>query len=153
MGFSGWDESYSVGHPLMDSHHRQLFDMIADLRTVMSSGDELLEYNAEWEVAERLVSYAGAHLAAEEALMEAVGYPDMEKHKELHCFFLSKVCELERGIQNGEAALSLEQLCVFLEKWQASHILLVDSQYVPYVRGAASQVLNLTYAEVACSGE
>jgi len=147
MEFTGWDESYSVGHPRMDEDHRKLFRVIADLKLAMASNDVLLEFNAEWEVAERLVDYASMHLAEEEATMAAVGYPDLDRHKELHRFFMSKVVELEEGMRVGGETPSLEKLCSFLENWLASHILGEDQKYEPYVKGTAIPVPALTLPE------
>jgi hemerythrin len=140
MEFTGWDESYSVGHPRMDEHHRKLFDMIANLKSAMASDDVLLEYYAELEVAGRLANYATIHFAEEEAIMAAAGYPDLERHKELHRFFISKIGELEYGMEVGGETPHLEKLCGFLENWLAGHILGEDRKYEPYIKQAASQV-------------
>ena len=87
------------------------------------------------------------HLAEEEATMAAVGYPDLDRHKELHRFFMSKVVELEEGMRVGGETPSLEKLCSFLENWLASHILGEDQKYEPYVKGTAIPVPALTLPE------
>jgi hemerythrin len=142
MEFPGWDEDYSVGHPRMDDHHRNLFDMIANLKVAMASNDVLLEYDAELEVAERLVNYAAIHFAEEEAIMAAVSYPNLERHKELHRHFMSKAAELKYGIEAGGETPQLEKLCSFLENWLASHILGEDQKYAPYIKQAAIRPLS-----------
>jgi hemerythrin-like metal-binding protein len=147
MEFTGWDESYSVGHPRMDEHHRKVFEILADLKMAMASSDVLLEYNAEWQIAERLVNHASIHLAEEEAIMAAVGYPDLERHKESHRFFMSKVGELEYGMGVGSETPALEKLCSFLENWLANHILGADQQYASYVKEAGIQVLSLSMSD------
>lgn len=133
MKFIEWSEHFSVGNERMDSQHRELFDIIADLRTAMASEDVLLEYEAEWEVVERMIEYAVRHLAEEEQLLEKAGYPDLAAHKEMHREFLAKIFEIEKAIENGEAAPTVDKLCDFLESWLFHHILEADQKYRPYL--------------------
>lgn len=139
MEFIGWDVSYSVGHPRMDEHHRKLFALIANLEVAIASNDVLQEYDVEWEAARELANYATIHFAEEEAIMEAAGYPDLEAHKELHRFFMSRIDKLEYNMEVGGETPQLENLCEFLHNWLASHILGTDQQYVPYIKKAANQ--------------
>ncbi len=139
MKFIEWSDHFSVGNARMDSQHRELFDIIADLRTAMASHDELLEYEAEWEVVERMVQYAVKHLAEEEQLLEEAGYPALAMHKELHRVFLAKIFGIEKAIQNGDSAPSVEKLCNFLESWLIHHIMDVDQQYRPYLEKHAAR--------------
>jgi len=133
MKFIEWSKHFSVGNDRMDSQHRELFDIIADLRTAMASEDILVEYEAEWEVVERMIAYAIRHLSEEEQLLEESGYPDLAMHREMHREFLAKIFEIEKAIENGDDAPSVEKLCDFLEHWLAHHILEVDQQYRPYL--------------------
>jgi hemerythrin-like metal-binding protein len=133
MKFIEWSEHFSVGNERMDNQHRELFDIIADLRTAMTSEDVLVEYEAEWEVVERMIAYAVRHLSEEEQLLEECNYPDLAKHKEMHREFLAKILEIEKAIENGDDAPSVEKLCDFLENWLSHHILEADRQYRPYL--------------------
>lgn len=133
MEFSGWDASFSVGHPLMDEHHQKLFALIADLEAAITSNDVLQEYFAELEAAGQLSDYTATHFAEEEALMAAAGYPDLAQHRELHQLFMSRIAQLESDLMDDSKAPQLEDLCQFLNQWLASHILGVDQKYSSYL--------------------
>lgn len=58
-----------------DSQHQQLLALIEELKKSPENG---------YQVLERLAEYAEHHFSLEEKYMQLSGYPDIEKHIQLH---------------------------------------------------------------------
>ena len=130
LPFIVWRSDYSVGNELLDSHHRKMFEVINTLY------HEIRESKFKLGVAEShigdLVEYARVHFRAEEQIMEAHGYPELQKHREAHHKFEDKISSLRsRLIKNGD--LDAHEILDFLKKWWTSHIIKRDKDYQPYI--------------------
>lgn len=123
-----WKETYSVGVPSLDEHHKYLIKLIQDL-----------DYNIRQERGKgtngifiALVKYTEYHFAEEEKLMEAKGYSELEKHKKLHIDFVNKLNE-KADVFSSELGLALDMI-KFLNEWLINHILIQDKKYSQYLR-------------------
>mgnify|MGYP003623995791 FL=1 len=68
-----------------------------------------------------LIDYTATHFKGEEEQMVKYNYPDLERHKEIHDLFVSKVLEAKREFESGQAMLGPE-LMKFLGDWLVNHI-------------------------------
>ncbi len=77
-----WDPSFSVGHALMDEQHRQILAQCNALADLCAADGGNGPADAEFtQVFERLREAARAHFAAEEALLVAGAYPDLDDYR------------------------------------------------------------------------
>ncbi len=132
MAYIAWNERFSVGNPLIDQQHQELFSLI-DQAYGAIGGDPLNEYESLWNILSALLEYTRFHFAEEEGMLEQAGYPRLAEHKLLHKDLLKKTEALIGALENGEAGVDAESLCQFLKDWIEHHVLTVDRDYMPYL--------------------
>jgi hemerythrin-like metal-binding protein len=120
-----WKDSYSVGVPLLDSHHKGLIALINRLSAEDPDSDLM-----GWIFAE-LEAYTKDHFAAEEALMKEAGYPDLKRHRREHAAFERWLSAVRQTYAIGVASPSMlsETVNAFLRDWLVNHILSSDMAY------------------------
>ncbi|WP_440874541.1 bacteriohemerythrin [Thalassotalea sp. PLHSN55] len=121
-----WLPEYSVGHPLMDEHHQQLFQIIKEF---INS-----EHNIEQTITifQKLNKYMLMHFAEEEKLMLANNFPNLIEHKAEHYSIVKKVKAMqEKLLQKDEETHN--KIGLFLYKWLSHHILKSDMEYKWFV--------------------
>lgn len=129
-----WAPGFSVGHELLDRQHRELLRIC---RLAEMSIDDESEAGTELfhVVLNDLCRYAEIHFATEEALLEKVGYPNLEEQRAEHLNYMDELSDfLFKATQGHTDRIALGQ---FLTGWWLHHILDSDMRYSPYVRGAA----------------
>lgn len=138
MAFLEWDPRFSVRIAEIDQQHKKLIGLINRLHESMQqAGDRdaletaIEELSAQATVINEMVEYSSYHFSTEEKYMRQYMYPDYEKHKKEHEYFISKVRTLKSDFDGGQAILS-SQIMEFLKKWLSDHILGMDKKYEPF---------------------
>ena len=124
-----WNESYSVKIHALDSQHKRLVDLIAQLQEARAEGrvrETLGRILAE------LILYTEHHFATEERLLELHGYPDLTTHKAIHAAFTQKVLDFQSRFASGKVVLSV-QMMRFLRGWLIGHIQGIDMNYSEFL--------------------
>ncbi len=115
----------SVGSPEMDGHHRRIFQLINRLAKARdkASGEETVS-----EVIGELMKYSSDHLAAEEALLDRIGFPELDAHKELHKDYRLTLATMAlQALESGTP--SVDKVIGFLRTWWTNHIQVEDMKY------------------------
>ncbi len=124
MALMAWKDAYSVGNALLDSQHKQLIELVNDV-----NGDADLG-----EVLDGLRQYGEAHFRAEEDLLEAARYPDLEQHREHHEAFRAWLAEVIAARRSGgDAAVVRRDVHHYLSIWLANHLLVADKAFEPWL--------------------
>lgn len=121
-----WSERLELGVPLIDSQHRQFFELAASMR---ASTDEVKVMRALVV----LSGYIRTHLFDEEALMAASNYPGLEAHRRLHDHFRRMLADLFSRAHGMPVQAVGEEVKYLINGWFHNHILTVDSEYEPYL--------------------
>lgn len=133
-----WDESYSVGNAFIDSQHQQLFE-------IANSIPDQMEHMEVKSILMRLFKYTREHFAAEEKLMQMIGYPLLPDHNKLHEALISKLNDdIAETLATEKAIIELK---VTVYDWLLDHIRVQDQKYAQFARetGVAEYaVLNLS---------
>ena len=118
-----WNPDYNVGHETIDGQHRAILaqcntlaDCVADAG---QKGDQ--EFQTEFHA---LMTMAGEHFSAEEALLTQWGYPELEAHQNEHDEFDYLANEIVTT-ENFEPI----ELQRFLALWWVGHILGSGKKY------------------------
>jgi len=122
---TSWNDGYLLHIPIIDEQHKGFFliyDELTKLDPATATGEQ------KFAIVEKLIEYLVHHFQMEEKLMQEAGYPDIEKHREEHLLFISKVNEFKRAFQYKNPVL-LNQMIVFMQKWFLSHISETDARY------------------------
>jgi len=109
-----WDESYSVGEPVIDQHHRALIDLINALDDDTEIGFIL----------EQLTLYVAEHFRAEEQLMKEKETADLDSHKLLHKEFEEWLMASKQAYRTGgTGGIALkDNIRSYLRNWLIHHI-------------------------------
>lgn len=126
-----WREEYAVGIPEIDGQHQGLVALIGRLHEAMLTGRS--RRNMAPMIAE-LVEYTKVHFATEERRMEAVSYPELAHHRDIHRRFVHRVAAFQRDLGSGRVIMGMEVM-TFLQDWLVKHILDEDQAYGPWLRG------------------
>ena len=85
-----WNETLSVGHPVLDAQHRQLMDTMSELHGTLTQGGAIARAA---EVLDVLLEQARHHFATEEELMRESGYQGLDLHKSTHARMLREILD------------------------------------------------------------
>ncbi len=125
MSFFQWNQNLVLGVQKMDGEHQQLVGLMNQL---FEANERKLPKQEIVSAFKALADYTVKHFADEEAYMESVGFPDIEKHKIIHKDLLSKVGAHFEGFKNGGTLVD-QSVFDFLNLWLKAHIMGLDMKY------------------------
>lgn len=129
MEFVQWEDKLSVHIDMIDDQHKVLINLINETsKMVLNKNDKEVA-----EILTELKEWTDKHFTEEEELFTASAYPDAEKHKEEHIYFVKKVSDFAEDHKQNDLSASLNIL-QFLKNWLIYHIEIIDKTYAPYVR-------------------
>lgn len=143
--FIEWnDERHSIGFPVIDNQHKELFLITNQLHEVLN----LEQYqNDAIKVLKRLYAYTGYHFISEESLLKEYGYNKITDHISIHNTFKNKIKESLEGIRVKQN-FSLAPLQDYLVEWILTHIQGEDVKYAEFFRKSSIQPnLHFTIAD------
>lgn len=112
-----WNETYSIGIPLLDAQHQVLFD-------IANSIPETVDEKKARTCIVRLFKYAREHFTAEEAEMRKIAYPKLDEHIRIHDALIEKLSDVAISpLDTDEANLALKR---FVLHWIVDHIMMRD---------------------------
>lgn len=120
-----WQESWSVGHSVLDNDHKRLVSIIEDVSNWTEDEGDLSE------LISKLEDYSERHFGREEALMEAAGIEEFDSHQLKHREFVSWLRSIRESFESSQVARAVlhRQVSDFLQDWLANHILKSDMSY------------------------
>jgi hemerythrin len=127
-----WDDRYVLEIRKLDDQHKELITVVNELvQYCIADGDDVGPYFLNTIRASS--SFAKEHFAAEERLMQAVDYPDLEEHRRQHTAFIQVILALIKEFEEGRKTVSADLAC-FLSAWIIGHIKISDRKYADYIR-------------------
>ena len=128
-----WDDNLRMGHELVDGQHFRLFELLSGIVGSCVDGDDEKSLH---EILDFLVDYTIKHFQDEEALQISCGFPDFERHRQLHENFKVTVGDL---VNRFEASGSTQELSNDVNKiivrWLLNHINMEDKKIGAHLRG------------------
>jgi hemerythrin-like metal-binding protein len=127
----GWTEAASVHVRLFDLQHKHLFKLVHRLETEMMGArgrDRMCEFLLD------VAEYTAEHLATEEAVLTAYGYPSLDAHIREHRKLSEIVAHfIEREVA-GDREVNLSVLRD-LRDWMLLHVQGTDKLYTEFLNG------------------
>lgn len=123
MSIIVWTDALSVGNEGLDEDHRQLvalIDMVSEAGPTFGT------------VFSRLLDYVADHFEREERYMEAIGYPDLDRHRALHDAFSARVSVMLKQHNDDLFSRTDESVADFLWTWLRTHIQVEDKKYATW---------------------
>ena len=136
MAFINWDSHLSVGIPAMDQQHKKMADIInhihQGLRTNLEDAKLIILVDA-------LIQVTQVHLEEEEQMMERMGFPGTESHKEGHRHITEKLVQLRAQLESGSRP-GLAEAGAFIKEWFTTHVQKDDRDYGVYLQNERIRV-------------
>lgn len=123
MNIFVWQDSYRLGHKLVDEQHEELFDLANKM--LQSSTKDDLTHNTML-----LFNHVREHFSAEEHVMREHHFPGLQQHIESHDLMLIELVSISEKIQNDE--LLQPDIEDFMQQW-INHILDDDTSFSDYL--------------------
>lgn len=128
MPIMQWDSSLDVGVSAMNKEHQ---DILAVMNRIYDASAQGVHGHAINDLVAQLGQVCVDHFTDEERLMERIGYPEIDKHKQLHARLLSQVDQHAQAIRAAHGKPSAE-FFNFLKFWLTSHIKGIDTKYAAH---------------------
>ena len=129
MEFITWQDSMSVGIPVIDQDHKII------MRLINFSHRQLIEHHEEKVLSSALnalIDYTLYHFAREELVMKACDYPSIGEHEKLHQDLTKQVADIAHRYHEDSSSIEPEIFLEFLKNWLINHILKQDMKFKPY---------------------
>ena len=126
-----FDERYLVGIAQVDREHQKLFELADKIYDCLEV-DIIVPMNQIRPAIAELIDYTKIHFANEEVLMDAMGYPDLDQHRELHAYLMSRIEDFDKSVERGEQFTPVDAYD-FLCGWLGDHILAKDKDFGKYL--------------------
>lgn len=123
-------EDLKTGVEEMDKDHQRLVELLNKVYELLKEGKSS---EAEEFFSKELVAWVEYHLAREEKFMQAIGYPEFERHKKAHENFRKVILDLLPHVEKGNHHAFRESLALAWG-WLAGHIGKVDKKYGEYAK-------------------
>ncbi len=137
-----WCESLELREPVVDSEHRYLVQLINNLHEKFEAG---IQADNLAKVFSHLLNYVRVHFENEEALMEAINYPDISEHRKKHQELMDQALELSDLYMEREKDITIDTL-EFLDKWVVGHIAGFDMKIKEFLKGERPPSITTTPA-------
>lgn len=132
MKFIRWCGLFALGHPIIDTQHKELFEIINNFQEELSKGTSS---HLSIEILNELIRFAEKHFSDEEEISREFGFPEeeLESHREIHEQLILDIFQLHQDISNG-ILNELDTISDFLANWIIVHVLIEDYKYKPYLK-------------------
>lgn len=119
-----WNEALAIGHPEIDSQHRELFERANQFFAAAG------ERRNQGEIARAfsyLDTYVRFHFVREETLMRGLGYPGLAGHREQHRDYIRRLDSVKSQFDSeGDSAAVALALDGLLRLWLLEHVAEAD---------------------------
>lgn len=121
-----WKDEYSVKVKEIDDQHKQLFEIINNLISILNTApkeDKIVE------IVKTIVTFKEVHFATEEKYFTQFHFEGASEHIAAHKTFGEKVAAIQLEHQGDTISFAFA-LVDFLEDWLIGHLMHMDQQYV-----------------------
>lgn len=132
-----WTDDMSVGCKALDDDHKILIQALNDFIDALENDEGVFVTDGIFSV---LLDYTNFHFAREEAIIEACGYEDLERHKETHLVLKEQLMDARRRYMLNPSCELEEEIREFLYNWLQTHILIRDMDYKDVVAQSGQDI-------------
>jgi len=129
-----WDDALALGDENIDRQHKRLVEIINELHSHLDAPDRDA---LVMKCLTAMYLHAKEHFFDEEAYMDRVGYPEKERHAELHRNFVQRTNALTDTCLLD--AMPCEELLNFLVNWFREHVAGEDAKIIAYARNQGAR--------------
>ena len=124
ISYFGWQQQYTMGDELLDSQHKDLFDLAETILTAHTKKGILKHIQALYQLVEE-------HFSEEKAQMKKLNYHGFKAHNKEHKTMLKALTHVEHKI--NDAHWNQNEVKDFVAEW-GKHIIDSDMSFNTYVK-------------------
>ncbi|MDP5238855.1 diguanylate cyclase [Uliginosibacterium sp. 31-16] len=129
-----WRRHFESGHGLIDAQHRQLFESVDQLQSLLADPAAVSLEQLRFAV-DRLMADVTSHFTSEEQVLGALAWPGLAAHQADHQRLLGEVAARRAALeQTPEAGHALRLARFVVVEVVANHMLQADRQFYPWLR-------------------
>jgi hemerythrin len=129
-----WDETFSVGSPIIDRQHQKLIDLINNLHQVLMEEDRTGRLaDAKARTIDALMEYGMQHFETEEEYMQEMNYPELDEHRKEHRIFIENLNRYRAELTTAYEVRT-SQVMKIMTDWLRDHLLNQDRKYADFAR-------------------
>lgn len=136
-----WSKNLELNIDIIDKQHKEIFEVVNKL---LSSFEEHNELEETYKALGFVEEYIRKHFQTEEFYLRKYEYNELEEHLKMHQEFIVQLSEFKQSCKRAgiteKAALRMTE---FLTNWWDTHILNVDSKYVPWILDKIKKTENI----------
>ena len=129
-----WTDKWSGGLEIVDDDHKKILQLINRLGEMRRDGRS---ENGAASVIASVAAYTDYHFRREERILEAIQFPELDKHRAIHGRLKSKTNEYLQAVLEHPKLVDVEGFEAFLLQWWENHILTEDMAYKSFVSESA----------------
>jgi hemerythrin len=122
-----WNDSFEIGHAVIDAEHRRLFELANQFNAARSKADLT-------QCAMQLYQHTRLHFEHEEALMRSVHFEPYASHVASHDEFITLLNATSEAIAND--TLKKGEVLSLMTSWALEHIPHHDARLTDYLHTA-----------------
>ena len=122
-----WEEAYAIGHDGIDGQHKEWLAILNELHQQLMENDADSLKESRQQALDRILLYCEQHFVYEEGLMEEMGYPQLQEHRQIHQRFVRRISDLMTEGRDGQQVLN-SQLMKIIRNWLFEHIAREDKK-------------------------
>ncbi len=130
MALFKWKKEFSTCLADIDAQHK-IFMKYINLCYDTVTRDRL--HGVPPDLVKKLKKYVEIHFSYEEQMMGFYGFPELEKHQELHSPFKNEILKLEKSRLAGESTSTLINVLAMMRDWFLNHIIVEDRKLALYL--------------------
>lgn len=142
-GVLQWSEAFSVGVPIIDEHHRYLFDLSNAVWEALQGSGTAVVFAKSLTA---LLSYTKIHFSEEERLMAMHGYTLMEAHAQEHATFITMIERSWESLRRNPLISGLK-IFKFLSAWLVQHVQGADARAFRAIAAQIQQDAEFGHSE------
>ena len=137
-----WKEKYRVGADLIDTQHKELFHRVSNfIQTVQSPQPWEAKVEKVKETMAFMQDYVVVHFNDEERFQEKIGYPELERHRDIHARFREGVQGyVDRAAKEGFTEELIQEFGGKLMAWLIMHVAAEDQKIGAFLRSQGRQL-------------
>jgi hemerythrin len=124
-----WLESFELGITDVDEDHR---GMLAIMKKIERAADNEA-YDLCNELLEELLEFTSAHFKREEKMLEDVGYPNVQHHREYHTELLARAKAVMNVCRDIKSKDNLKECCHEMFSFLVDDVVTGDLKFKSYM--------------------
>lgn len=122
-----------IGIPYIDEQHKNVINQLASFYDTCRTGTVATNRGSLKNIIRTMMEHIKVHIAAEEHILERIGFPETAKHRQDHERFLKKMLEEVRKFDRDNDFDPI-YFTRIIRNWLFDHVVEADMKYAEFIK-------------------